>query len=114
MRAQLGAPLADQHLHSPHSKACFYFVLGLNCEEFIRPIAGRYDWNPDSGSHNCVPSANSHIRCIRVLATEIFKKILVASTQTQSRGDETRLNSGWTLIGSELCSLNFNTSVRAE
>jgi len=31
-----------------------------------------------------------------------------------SRGEETQLSSGWTLIGSELSSPNFNSSVRAE
>jgi len=49
-----------------------------------------------------------------VLATEIFRKISVASTQTHGRGEETQLSSGWTLIESELSSPNFNSSVRAE
>jgi len=30
------------------------------------------------------------------------------------RGEEVQLSSGWILIGSELSSLNFNSSVRAE
>ena len=34
--------------------------------------------------------------CIRVLATEIFGKILTASTRTHGRGEETLLSSGWT------------------
>jgi len=55
-----------------------------------------------------------NIRWIRVLTTEIFGKILVASTRTHSRGEETLLNSGWTSIRSELSSPNFNSSVRAE
>jgi len=51
---------------------------------------------------------------IRVLATEFFGKISVASAQTLGRGEETLLSSGWTLIGSELPSPNFNSSIRAE
>ena len=42
-----------------------------------------------------------------------FLKDSVASTRTHGRGEETQLSSGWTLIGSELSSPNFN-SVRAE
>jgi len=53
-------------------------------------------------------------RCIRVLATEIFGKISVASTRTHGHGEETLLSSGWTLIGSELSSPNVNSLVRAE
>jgi len=53
-------------------------------------------------------------RCIRVLATKILGKILVASTRTLGRGEEPLLSSGWTLIGSELSSPSFNSSVRAE
>jgi len=53
-------------------------------------------------------------RCIRVLATEIFGEISVASTRTHGRGEEMLLSSGWTLIRSELSSPNFNSSVRAE
>jgi len=49
-----------------------------------------------------------------MLATEIFPKISVASTRTLGGGEETQLSSGWTLNGSELSSLNFNSSVRAE
>ena len=35
-------------------------------------------------------------------------------SQTLGRGEETPLSSEWTLIGSELSSPNFNSSVRAE
>jgi len=49
-----------------------------------------------------------------MLATEIFEEIWVASMQTHGRGEGTQLSSGWTLIGSELSSPNFNSSVRAE
>jgi len=41
-------------------------------------------------------------------------KISVANMRTLGRSEETLLSSGWTLIGSELSSPNFNTSVRAE
>ena len=44
----------------------------------------------------------------------MFLKILIASTQTRGRGEETQLSSGRTLIGSELSSPNFNSSVGAE
>ena len=54
------------------------------------------------------------IRCNRVLATEICGKISVASMRTLGHGEKTLLSSGWTLIGSELSSPNFNSSVRAE
>jgi len=50
-------------------------------------------------------------RYIRVLATKIFGNISVGSTRTLSRGEETLLSSGWTLIGSELFSPNFNSSL---
>jgi len=53
-------------------------------------------------------------RCICVLSTEIFRKVSVASMRTHDHGEETQLSSGWTLIGSELSSPNFNSSVRAE
>jgi len=56
----------------------------------------------DSESHSVVN------RRIRVLATEIL------ATRTLGRGEETLLSSGWTLIGSELSSPNFNSLVRAE
>jgi len=49
-------------------------------------------------------------RCIRVLATENFGCVLT----NNGRGEEAQLSSGWTLIGSELSSLNFNSLVRAE
>jgi len=49
-----------------------------------------------------------------VFATEIFEKISAASMRRLGRGEETLLSSGWTLIGSELSSPNFNSSVRAE
>ena len=48
-----------------------------------------------------------------MLATEIFPKILVASTRTLGRDEKTLLSSGQTLIGSELSSPNFNPLVRA-
>ena len=48
-----------------------------------------------------------------MLATKILGKISVPSTRTLGRGEESLLSSGWTLIGSELSSPNFN-SVRAE
>ena len=48
-----------------------------------------------------------------MLATEIVEKILVASVQTNGRGEETQF-SDWTLIGAELASPNSNSSVRAE
>jgi len=34
--------------------------------------------------------------------------------RTHGRDEEVRLSSGWISIGSELSSLNFNSSVRAE
>jgi len=49
-----------------------------------------------------------------VLAAEILGKILVARTRTLGRGEEPLFSSGGTLIGSELSSPNFNSSVRAE
>jgi len=52
--------------------------------------------------------SEGYTRCIRVLAIEIFPKISVASMRTLGRGEETLLSSGWTLIGSELSSPNFN------
>jgi len=44
------------------------------------------------------------------------QKILgvLACSWSLGRGEETLLSSGWTLIGSELSSPNFNSSVRAE
>ena len=48
-----------------------------------------------------------------MLAIKIFPKISVVSAQTHRHGDEALLSSGWTLIGSELSSPNFN-SVRAK
>ena len=42
-----------------------------------------------------------------MLATNIFGKIVVASTRTHGRGEETLLSSDWGLIGSELSSPNF-------
>jgi len=51
--------------------------------------------------------------CICVLVTEFLRKISVASTRTLSRGEVPLLSSRWTLIGSELSSPNFNSSVRA-
>jgi len=53
-------------------------------------------------------------RCIRVLATRIFEKMSVASTRTLGRGEVILLAPEWTLIGSELSSPNFNSSVRVE
>jgi len=50
-------------------------------------------------------------RCICVLTTEILGEISVASARTLGHGEETLLSSGWTLIGSELSSPNFNSSV---
>ena len=49
-------------------------------------------------------------RCIRVLATETLGKISVARTRSRTLGrdEEPLLSSGWTLIGSELASPNFN------
>ena len=44
----------------------------------------------------------------------IFGKVSVASKRTRGRGEETQLSSGWILIGSELSSPNFNSSVRAD
>ena len=49
-----------------------------------------------------------------MLATEILEKILVVSTRTPGHGEETLLSSDWTLIGSELSSSSFHSSVRAE
>ena len=45
-----------------------------------------------------------------MVVTKMFGMILVASMQTHGRGEETLLSSGWTLIGSELPSPNFNSS----
>jgi len=53
-------------------------------------------------------------RCIRVLATEIFETISVASLWIHGRGEKAQLSSGWISVGSELSSLNFNSPVRAE
>jgi len=53
-----------------------------------------------------------HIRCIRVLATEILGEVSV--TRTHGRGEEPLLRSGWTLIISELSSPDLNSLVRAE
>ena len=49
-------------------------------------------------------------KCIRAVATEIFGKIWVANEQTHGRGAETQLS----LIGAELSSTNFKSSVKAE
>jgi len=49
-----------------------------------------------------------------VLATEISGKISVARTRTLGGGEEPLLSSGWTLIGSELTSPYFDSSVRAK
>ena len=49
-----------------------------------------------------------------MLVTEISGKISVPRTRTLGRGEEPLLSSGWTLIGSELSSPNFNSSVRAD
>ena len=48
-----------------------------------------------------------------MLKTEFFEKLSV-SAQTHSRSEKAQLSSGWILIRSELSSLNFNSSVRAE
>ena len=44
---------------------------------------------------------------------KIFEKISVTSTRTHGRSEEAQLSSRWISIGSELSSLNFNSSVRA-
>jgi len=44
----------------------------------------------------------------------LLEKISVPNTRTHGRGEEAQLSSGWISIGSELSSLNFNSSVRAE
>ena len=49
-----------------------------------------------------------------MLATELFGKLSVTSTRRLGRGEKTLLSTRWTLIGSELSSPNFNSSVRAE
>jgi len=49
-----------------------------------------------------------------MLVTKIFEKLPVTSTQTLGCGEEMQVSSGWTLIGSELSSLNFISSVRGE
>ena len=59
-------------------------------------------------------ATESQLHNLSMLATEISGTILVASARTLCRGEETLLASGWTLIGSELSSPNFNSSVRAE
>jgi len=46
--------------------------------------------------------------------TEILGKISVTSTRTLGPDEEPLLSPGWTLIGSELSSPNFNSLVRAE
>jgi len=56
---------------------------------------------------------DSHNRCIRILGTEIFEIFLAASTPTHGRGEEEQWSLEWNVIGSELSSLNFNSSVRA-
>ena len=48
-----------------------------------------------------------------MLATEMLRKISVARTRTLGHGEVPLLSSEWTLIGSELSSPNFNSSVRA-
>jgi len=63
-------------------------------------------------SHFC-PCHNPFNRCFRVLATKILGKFSVTGTRTLGRGEVPLLNSGWTFIGSELSSPNYNSSVRA-
>ena len=55
-----------------------------------------------------------HNRFIRVLATEILAKISVASMRPHDRSEESQLSSGWISMGSEVSTLNFNSSVKAE
>ena len=73
---------------------------------------------PSSGKNfvirDTLNKGGSPNRCIRMLATEFLGKISVASTRTLGCDEEPLLSSGWTLIGSELSSPNFNSSVRAE
>jgi len=45
---------------------------------------------------------------------KLWENFSVTSTRTFGRGEEIRLSSGLTWIGSELSSSNFNSSVRAE
>jgi len=52
------------------------------------------------------------IRCIRVLVTEIFETISIASLRTHGCGEEAQLSLGCILIGSEFSSPNFNFSSR--
>ena len=63
--------------------------------------------------HDCHVQLSLLIRCIRMLVTKILGNISVAITRTHGRGEVPLLSSGWTLIGSELSSPNFNSSVRA-
>ena len=51
---------------------------------------------------------------VHSLATELFEKSSVVSARTHGRSEEVQLSSGWTLIESELSTLKFKPSVRAE
>jgi len=46
-----------------------------------------------------------------VLATNFFGKFSVTNAQRHVCGEKTQLSSGWTLIGSELSSPNYNSSL---
>jgi len=59
---------------------------------------------------NVMVGSTASTKCIRVLATEIS----VTSARTHGHDEKAQLNSGWISIGSELYTLNFNSSVRAE
>jgi len=48
------------------------------------------------------------------IAPLIIGVFACSGTRTHGRGEEVQLSSGWTLIGSELSSPKFNSSVRAE
>ena len=95
-------------------------MLNFNSQKcFLKPAAtGDITWSPDHRviwiiCISCVLLALSLlISCIRMLATEIFGQILVAGTR--KFGEEMLLSSGWTLIGSNLSSPNFNSLVRAK
>jgi len=64
-------------------------------------------WCHDEGYVECYMRKNW-------IAREIFEEISVSSTWTHDLGEEAQSNSGRISIGSELSSLNFNSSVRAE
>jgi len=106
---------------------CFFFVPHMSFYTFLKKHSSR-EWDGSKKEktigndvyiwalvlsfnrgkfHQLCRSVVHVIRWIRMLATNIFGKIVVASTRTHGRGEETLLSSDWGLIGSELSSPNF-------